>query len=239
MAIKKKILFLGASITQGKISVSFVTMLKKKLGTDNYQFINHAVAGYEAYNVLAKLGKAIEAKPDFVVLLVGTNDVTSSLDPALAIRTRKWKHIPHEATLENYSNNIAIIIRKLKQKTNAAIALASLPVIGENLESAENKVLDQYNTELKQIAERENISYIPVNERQKVFLMERNGGKGKDAVNSTKMAFQSLFRHYFLGESLDRISQRNGFLLLTDGIHQNTVGAQLIADEILKNLSFE
>lgn len=239
MTTKKKILFLGASITQGKISVSYVKMLKEKLGTAYYEYINHAVAGYEAYNVLVKLDKAIDVKPDFVVLLVGTNDVTSSLDPVLAVRTRKWKHIPHEPTLENYSNNITAIIRKLKRETNATLALASLPVIGENLESAENKALDQYNKVLKQIAEQENVSHIPVNERQKAFLIERNGGSGKEAANSTKMAFQSLFRHYFLFESLDRISRRNGFLLLTDGIHQNSTGAKMIAEEILKNISFK
>lgn len=239
MKAKKKILFLGASITQGKISASYVKMLKEKMGTANYEYINHAVAGYESYNVLAKLGKVIEVKPDFVVLLVGTNDVTSSLDPVLAFKTRKWKHIPHEPTLENYSNNITAIIRQLKQETTAIIAVASLPVIGENLESAENKALDQYNAALKQIADQENVCYIPVNERQKVFLMERNGGLGKEATHITKMAFQSLFRHFLLFESLDRISRRNGFLLLTDGIHQNTLGAQLIADEILKSISFK
>jgi lysophospholipase L1-like esterase len=239
MAIKKKILFLGASITQGKISISYVKMLKEKLGTANYEYINHAVAGYEAYNVLAKLGKAVELKPDFVILLVGTNDVTSSLDPVLAVRTRKWKHIPHEPTLENYSNNITAIIRQLKQETTTIIAVASLPVIGENLESAENKALDQYNAALKQIADHENVCYVPINERQKAFLIERNGGLGKEAAQITKMAFQSLLRHYFLFESLDRISRRNGFLLLTDGIHQNTLGAQQIADEILKNISFK
>lgn len=238
MSNRKKIVFLGASITQGKISANYVKMLKEKLGTADYAYINFGVAGYEAYNVLNKLGKAIDAKPDFVVLLVGTNDVTSSLDPVLAIKTRKWKHIPHEPTLANYSNNITSIIRQLKQETKAAIALASLPLIGENLESVENKEVDQYNNVLKQIADHENICYIPVNERQKAFLIEKNGGIGKDAMNTTKMAFQSLFRHYLLFESLDRISKRNGFLLLTDGIHQNTLGAQLIADEILGNVSF-
>lgn len=239
MTTKRKILFLGASITQGKISASYVKMLKEKMGTANYEYINHAVAGYESYNVLAKLGKAIEVKPDFVVLLVGTNDVTSSLNPVLAVKTRKWKHIPHEPTLENYSNNITAIVRKLRHETNATLALASLPVIGEDLGSVENKTLDQYNAALKQIADQKNVYYIPVNERQKAFLIERNGGSGKEATNITKMAFQSLFRHFLLFESLDRISRMNGFLLLTDGIHQNSDGSKMIAEEIFANLPFE
>ena len=230
--MKKTILFLGASITQGRISKSYVNLLKERLGTKQYRFINQGVAGYESYNVLMKLDKAIKTKPDFVILLVGTNDVTSSLDPKLAELTRKMKHIPHEPTLSHYSNNITAIVTRLKQETNAKIAIASLPVIGENLNSVENKTVIEYNAELKKIAGQENTVYLPVNEKQTDFLRKEIGGKGKDCVNSTKMAFKSLFLHYLLFVSFDSMSKKNGFLLLTDGIHQNSLGAKFIADAI-------
>jgi len=109
---KNKILFLGASITQGKISMSYIKMLKEKLGTKQYKFINQGIAGYESYNVLRKLDKAIKTKPDYVILLVGTNDVLSSLDPKLSKLSRKLKKIPHEPTLSHYSNNILYECRK-------------------------------------------------------------------------------------------------------------------------------
>ena len=32
--------------------------------------------------------------------------------------------------------------------------------------------------------------------------------------------------------SLDTISRKNGYHLLTDGIHQNSLGARFIADEV-------
>ena len=229
--MRKNILFLGASITQGKISMSYVKMLKNRLGIRRYKFINHGVAGYESYNVLSKLDKAIKINPDFVVLLVGTNDVLSSLDPKLAEVTRKMKHIPHKPILQYYSNNIIHIVQRLRQETNSKIAVASLPVIGENLDSSENRTIDEYNSELKRIAENENCTYLPVNEKQKDYLITKAGGKGKDSTNSTKLAFKALFAHYLLFTSLDRISAKNGFLLLTDGIHQNSIGAKFIADE--------
>lgn len=229
---KKKIVFLGASITQGKISKSFVKMLKNTLGTKQYKFINHGIAGYESYNVLKKLDKAIKITPDYVIVLVGTNDVLSSLDPKLAKLSRKLKHIPHEPTLNHYGNNITNIVKSLKLNTHSKIALVSLPIIGENLESIENKTISKYNAELKKIAENENISYLPVYEKQKDFLMSKIGGMGKDCINNTKMAFKSLILHYILFKSLDKISAKNGFLLLTDGIHQNSIGGKFIADEI-------
>jgi lysophospholipase L1-like esterase len=170
--------------------------------------------------------------PDFVILLVGTNDVLSSLDPKLAEFTRKIKHIPHEPSLHHYSNNITSIINNLKQETNSKIAIVSLPVVGEDIDSIKNTRISEYNTELKKIAENENIAYLPVYEKQYDYLINKIRGKGKDSVNSTKMAFQTLFLHYLLFMSLDSISSKNGFLLLTDGIHQNSLGAKFIADEI-------
>ncbi|MBN2098694.1 MAG: hypothetical protein JW753_03760, partial [Dehalococcoidia bacterium] len=38
--------------------------------------------------------------------------------------------------------------------------------------------------------------------------------------------------HYVLRQSLDEISRRNGYLLLTDGMHMNSRGAAIIADQI-------
>ena len=232
MKDKKTVLFLGASITQGMISSSYVNILKRRLGTKQYNFINHGVAGYESYNVMKKLQKAVKSSPDYVILLVGTNDVLSSLDPKLAELTRKLKKIPHEPSILNYRNNITSIIQQLKADSAARVAIASLPVVGENLDSLENRTIGDYNTELKSIAGNENVAYLPIFERQKKFLNQKIDGRGKDYINSQKLAYKSLLLHYLLFMSFDKISRRNGYLLQTDGIHQNSFGAKSIADEI-------
>ena len=232
MKDRKTVLFLGASITQGLISSSYVKKLKRKLGTNQYKFINHGVAGYESYNVMKKLSKAVKLSPDFVILLVGTNDVLSSLDPELAELTRKLKRIPHEPSIFHYLNNITSIVQQLKTDSDAKIAIASLPVIGENLDSLENRTIAEYNAELKSIAGNENVDYLPIFERQTKFLYQRINGKGKDYINRQKLAYLSLILHYLLFMSFDKISRKNGYLLLTDGIHQNSLGAKYIADEI-------
>jgi lysophospholipase L1-like esterase len=232
MKEKKTLLFLGASITQGKIGRSYVKILKRSLGTNQYRFVNHGVAGYESYNVMKKLGKGLKISPDFVILLVGTNDVLSSLDSKLADLTRKLKKIPHEPSIFHYRKNITNIVEQLKADTKARIAMASLPIIGENLGSLENITISEYNSELKSIAGKENVNYLPVFEKQKDFLNQRIDGKGKDYISSQKLAYSSLLQHYLLFMSFDKISERNGYLLLTDGIHQNSLGAKFIAAEV-------
>jgi lysophospholipase L1-like esterase len=232
MKDKKTLLFLGASITQGMISCSYVKMLKRRLGIKRYNFINHGVAGYESYNVKKKLEKGIKFSPDYVILLVGTNDVLSSLDTKLAELTRKLKKIPHDPTILYYSNNITSIIRQLKTDHNARIAIASLPVVGENLDSLENRTIAKYNTELIKISRNENVDYLPIFEKQTKYLNQINDGEGKDYFADQKLAYKSLFLHYLLFMSFDKISRKNGYLLLTDGIHLNSLGAKYIADEI-------
>jgi lysophospholipase L1-like esterase len=224
---KKRIVFLGASITQGKVSCNYVNILKKKTGTKSYRFINLGTAGFESFNVLKQLNKVISKKPDFVVILVGTNDVTS----------RKLKKIPHAPALHFYCANIQAIINRLKKETHSKIAISSIPVLGEDLESIENVRICEYNTELKRISENEKIAYLPVNEQQKDYLEKEVDGKGKKYENDSKMPFRALVQHFILGKSFDEISKRNGFLLLTDGIHLNSRGAAMIANEIEKFLN--
>jgi lysophospholipase L1-like esterase len=232
MVKKNIILFLGASITQGRISVSFVKTLKQAIGSRQYKFINQGMAGFESYNILKTLDKAINTKPDIVILLVGTNDILSALDPKLSRLSRKLKKIPHEPSLSNFCQNIIEIVKRLKQETHSKIAIASLPVLGENLDSKENKMVKEYNSELKLISETENVIYLPVFEKQESFLNQVIQGKGRDCIKPSKMAFKSLVQHYILFKGLDSISKKNGYILLTDGIHLNSIGSKFVADEI-------
>ncbi len=232
MKERTTIAFLGASIVQGKVSCSFVGLLKNKLGTKQYRYVNHAVAGIEAYNVLTRLPGTIALKPDMVVILVGSNDVTASLDPKLEEVSRRLKKIPHPATLKHYAEDMTEIVQRLKRETQAKIALVSLPVLGEDLTSRENARIREYNAALKQIADKEQVSYLPVCEKQHEYLMKRVDGKGRPLEDLTRMVLKSMFKHYVLLKSFDRISEENGFKLLTDGIHLNSIGAGMIADEL-------
>ena len=93
-------------------------------------------------------------------------------------------------------------------------------------------MIAEYNSEMKRISEKENVVYLSVNEKQQNYLNQEIEGRGKDTINSQKLAYSSLILHYLFFMSYDTISRKNGYLLLTDGIHQNSLGAKFIADEI-------
>lgn len=122
------------------------------------------------------------------------------------------------------------IVRKLKEKTSATIALISLPVLGEDLGSISNQRVEEYNAILKDITEREQVSYLPVYERQEEYLREVQQSSGRRYQSGGMLSIKALARHFLLRQSFDEISRKNHFLLLTDGIHMNTLGATFIAE---------
>ena len=76
------------------------------------------------------------------------------------------------------------------------------------------------------------MDYLPIFEKQTKYLIQINEGKGKDYIANQKLAYKALLLHYLLFMRFDKISRKNGYLILTDGIHQNSLGAKFIADEI-------
>jgi lysophospholipase L1-like esterase len=124
------------------------------------------------------------------------------------------------------------IVRTLKEKTSATIGLISLPILGEDLESLPNKRIREYNALLKEIAIQEQTGYLPVYECQEEYLKDNQHQTGRTFKIGIKSSLMLLIRHYMLKQSFDAISEKNGYMLVTDGIHMNNRGAAFIADEI-------
>ncbi len=123
------------------------------------------------------------------------------------------------------------IIRRLQQETGAKIALASLPMLGEDLNAPICRRVREYNACLQELALQEQVAYLPVYERLEVELNKVQPQPGRPFPGGS-LAFKALAQHFLLRWSLDEISRRNGFRLLTDGIHLNSRGAALVAEEI-------
>jgi lysophospholipase L1-like esterase len=217
---------------RGQISSNFVDILTERMGKDGYRFVNQGVAGYEAYNVLMHLNQAISLTPDYIVILVGTNDVTATLSPTIARLSRLTKRHPQPHSAQFYRDNMLQIVRILKEKTSAKIGLVSLPVLGEHLESLPNQRIQEYNALLRGIAGQEQAAYLPVYERQEEYLKNGQHETGRTFESGIRSSLMLLVRHYVLRQSFDTISEKNGYVLVTDGVHMNSRGAALIADEI-------
>jgi acyl-CoA thioesterase-1 len=122
----------GDSITHGRISSNYVDMLSDDLKKKDFYVVNAGINGELAYNVLMRLDSVIKCDPDYVTVLIGTNDAHGALTAEQGEVVFKEMKLPQMPTDQWYRENLTQIVRKLKVSTHAKIALLSIPPIGEN-----------------------------------------------------------------------------------------------------------
>lgn len=222
----------GDSITRGQVSANYVELLENHLNRGMFNFVNAGVNNDFSHNVLQRVDMVIAHRPQVVTILIGTNDVIATLDPLGLEVGLLIKGLPRQPDLDWYRENMRKTVQRLKAGTRAQIGLVSIPLLGEDLESLPIKRVREYNQVLVEIASQEQVSYIPVFERQADFIISSQAGKGRAFAGELKVSMELLANRILRKESYDAISQREGFVLLTDGVHMNDTGAEIIAQEI-------
>ncbi|MCL6590610.1 MAG: SGNH/GDSL hydrolase family protein [Firmicutes bacterium] len=222
----------GDSLTRGQLSFDFCGYLNRQADLQNFQFVNAGVNGDLSYNLLQRLEPIVACKPKFIVILIGTNDLLDSYYPKTA-KYLKWaKQIPQSSSLDWYSKNLELIIEILQQRTQAKIALLSLPILGEACSSAANQTILQYNKVIRDIAIRKKVRYLPLYELQLEYLQKNQISPGPKFTGNLQPVLLAGLKHLVFKQSLDLISEQNGYLLLTDGVHLNSRAGRMIAMQI-------
>jgi lysophospholipase L1-like esterase len=232
----KTVVCFGASLTAGTVSFNYLDLLAARPALAEFEFINRGVNGDLAWNGLERLDRVVAERPDFVTILIGTNDVNATMSERNLIRYKAFNHLPTEPTLTWYECNLGIIVRRLKRETHARLALLSLAVIGEDLEHEANRKIDLYNEAVRRVAKEEAVAYLPLHERMVAYLREHEGDRTR---LPPRLAYRDGLHHtghalalHATGLSWDEVSRRNGLLVTTDCLHLNSVGAGMIADLI-------
>ena len=235
MSVKTVVCF-GASLTAGTVSFNYLELLVARPSLADFEFINHGVNGDLAWNGLERLDRVIADRPDFVTILIGTNDVNATMSERNALRYKAFNHLPTEPSLTWYECTLGTIVKRLKQETQAHLALLSLAVIGEDLDHEGNRKVFLYNEAIRRVASQENIAYLPLHERMVAYLHDHEAERAqlpprleyRDGLHNTGNALAL----HSTGLSWDEVSRRNGLLITTDGLHLNSIGAGMIADLI-------
>mgnify|MGYP000235853863 CR=1 FL=1 len=223
------VVLLGDSITRGQVSASYIGPLRRKLRSADFQFINHGVNNDTTYNLLRRIHHVEFLNPDFVTILIGTNDMIAARSDASAAFYMLNKGIPQRPTLEWSVANVRQIVRRLKKRTFAQIALLSIPMLGEDLTTQENENVRAYNRALSEIAQTEDIHFLPIYDRLAAAL---DGFNGRPFQPSAPLTAEFLARRLLYSEDFNTFSQRKGYRLLIDGVHLNRRGAEIVANEI-------
>jgi len=218
----------GDSITQGIVSTNYVDRLGEKY-KNKFLVVNSGFNGNLAYNCNKRLqSDCIDFDPAYVTILAGTNDVNSLKNKQTMKSYMQEMSLPQEPDIDFFKKNYEEIIIRLKKETNAKIAVMSLPFIGEDLVSFLNLKIIEYSILIKELAEKHDVTYLPLNETQRYFIEKHGLKKPVDhAKKHTLLIFLLM-----LGRSFDKIAEQNGEHLTYDGLHATTKGARMIIDLI-------
>jgi lysophospholipase L1-like esterase len=236
---QRVVVCLGASMVHGRVGVNFVDLVAQKFPV-GYSFVNAGIGGDTLFHAWQRLESVVACQPDFVFILCGTNDILGILDSDAWRRYRGAKRLLQPPSLEHYRDTLQEVVRQLKTRTRARVALCSLPVLGEDLASLANQRVCEFNAVIRQTAEQEQVRYLPIFERESRLLTEHQqitGKAGRAFVVDRQRSYMqimlgAIFQHFLLGRSFDDLSRRNGLLLKTDLIHGNSQEAAVIEEEI-------
>jgi lysophospholipase L1-like esterase len=229
---KHVVVFMGDSITHGRIGVNYVEMIEDQLRGNDIEFINAGINSELAWNNLQRVGQVIQCEPDVVTILVGTNDANASLTKSLVNDYVRRMKLPRDPDKEWYKESLSSLVMRLKSETNSKIALISIPTIGEASEHPAFIRSTEYGKIVHEVAEQLDVTYLPLQEAMIERLKENEGNASYPYEKYFIGIIKGIISHYLLRRDWDDIARGSGFSLHVDYLHLNTAGAQLVADLI-------
>jgi lysophospholipase L1-like esterase len=227
----QRIVFAGDSNTHGNMSFNWTEIVNT-----NFQKINAGVNADLSFTLLKRLDSIINCKPDYVTILIGTNDVNATMSAKSRKRYLESGKISEsdDLSLTSFTKNLTEIVVRLKNESNAKIALISLPPIGEDLNHEVNIKADEYSKSIETIAVAQHISLIDLRKPLKQYIVDHQHVKPPSYESYYSIMIKGVVLRYFLGFSYDKLSQMNQMLLSHDLLHQNSISGNIIAKEVEK-----
>ncbi|MEA2102243.1 MAG: SGNH/GDSL hydrolase family protein [Thermodesulfobacteriota bacterium] len=225
---KRSLVCVGDSLTHGKVGINYVDMLQASLG--DMEVINAGINSELAWNVLQRIQPICQCNPDYITILIGTNDVEASLGIKESRKAIKEMDLPVMPSRDGFRESLTEICTLLKHRTQARIALLSLPPIGQEMDSIAFEKAADYSTIIREVASQMRFDYLPVNETMKDYVI-KNAGNSPISFNGNRIfaMYKAIAGHFLFRRDWDDISRDNGLCLHTDMVHLNSIGARIIA----------
>jgi len=197
--------------------------------SSSYEIVNDGLNGRTAKEGLKRIPKLVACKPSAVVILLGTNDLFRQTSDS-----RREK-----ASSEIVENTEKIIDAILWGVPSCRLAIVSIPIIGEQVETSINQCVATTNIRLNALCEKKSCSFLPLNTFQIATISARmemkhmgDGEIGAPLLRprnpSTALVLSSAMALVMLHKTCAEVSVNNGLTVTTDCIHLNDIaGAHL------------
>ena len=217
----------GDSITHGHIGYDWVSSLRDK--DDSKIYINAGINADLTWNLNQRLDDIIKHNPDYITILIGTNDAIGS-QPVKLIQDYyiQTKNLPQVPSIKWFEEQIEIFVKEVKENTSAKIAITTLPWLGEQKDASIINVIKNHNKIIKRIAVQYDLFILDL------FSKFKEQIASNDSIPYTTSEFRRLrglravILYYIFGWSWTKIGKKYKLKLLCDHIHLNEKGGDLM-----------
>ena len=180
-----------------------------------------------------KIQQAVSCYPDYILLMIGTNDVLSMYSPLASVNAAVTWSLPETCKMSVLERNLISMLDSLAERSpSTEVAVCTIPPLGEDLASPANRLVKEANEIIRNIVESREaarVTVLDVNERLQSEITKGSTGKKLPIeLAALLMAFMAPL-HYYLGIPWQMLSGIVGNRVLFDGMHLNEVGGDIVA----------
>ena len=244
------LLCLGDSLTHGNISASITPEIPLKLCdflglptpdygktfADPVWVVNAGQNMITTHTILhERLHTALGVFPDFIMIMIGTNDLRAMYKKSWCWNVMSVNELSETPSMQVFERNLTGILKFIREASpKVEIGLCTLPPMGEDLKSRSNQLVRQANEIIERVGSNAGagVSIIPVF-AQLETVIEKNKCRFSWPIDLWLIASlcQMPFYHMLGGLiSLNFLSKAFGFCVMSDGIHLNETGRDLVVD---------
>jgi len=254
---KPVLLCLGDSLTHGNIGASITPEIPLKLCgslglpipdygktfADPIWVVNAGQNAITTHTILhERLHTSLGVYPDFIMIMIGTNDVRAMYKKSWCKSTMSINELPEEPTMQVFERNLTNIIKFIRDASpKVEIGLCTLPPLGENLKSSANKFVQQANAIIERVGSKadEKVSIIPVFSQLETIIEKEKRGWSLpvDFFLLAALIQNPLFHIFGALCSWNLLSKPFGFCVMSDGVHLNERGRDVVVDSVVEWLT--
>lgn len=231
---KLRLVCLGDSITAGTASSDYCGIVRADLAkksNETADVVNAGVNGHCAWNMLQRVDDVVRCDPTHVFVLAGTNDVKGAYNESWGATSVTTHSLPEAPSIGGFERDLGTLLTSLKMRTGAKVAVATLPPMGEHLDSGANSMVTTANAIVERLAEEAGCQVLPLHSKLLEHLEACPPAKKplqafEDWPTNSKLA---VAQAYLLGRSWDCCGARLGMRVMSDGLHLNDVGGKIVA----------
>lgn len=242
---------LGDSLTHGKVSDNWTTKIPAQIAAkmkfdppkeqdfmDPVWVVNAGQNSITSWVVLQeRLQSAMACYPDYLMIMIGTNDVLSMFSPVASKDKVKAFNLPEAPSMPVLRRNLAAIVEFItKASPKTEIGLCTLPPMGENLGSPANKLIKEANAIIHSFQDTGKCTVLEVGERLQSEIVQKNQG-GKNAPSPMMMGVFLMIctpLHYLFGISWKAMTFLSKGSISHDALHLNEDGGDVVVDVVVE-----